>query len=117
MKKWISAGFLGMLFFSQAWAQTKVSVKKKTFELKGNIAGLTSPKIMLLYETGGKTIIDTVDVFNGNFAFRGSLDGPVFSQMMASDFRFAHNQYLENSNMTIVKKDSASEVVFSGSDT
>jgi peroxiredoxin len=129
MKKWILTGFVGLVLFSHAEAQQKIAAskknavnkatvaEKKTFELKGNIAGLTSPKIMLRYETGGKTVIDTSVVFNGSFIFRGTLDGPTSSQMMATDFKFMHNQYLENANMTMVKKDSTSEVVFSGSAT
>jgi peroxiredoxin len=37
--------------------------------------------------------------------------------MMSTDFKFSHSQFLENSKMTMVKKDSASEVIFSGSAT
>src|ERR1700722_13265578 len=117
MKKWISVCLLGILTLSQALAQQKVSAKYKTFELQGNISGLTAPKIMLRYTTEGKTIIDTADVVNGVFVFKGSLDGPTFSQMASTDFKFMHSQYLENSKMTMVKWDSTSDVVFSGSAT
>ncbi|HWK07424.1 MAG TPA: TlpA disulfide reductase family protein [Puia sp.] len=133
MKKWIVTGFVGVMLFSHGQAQQAAAKKKtettkttaakgnpdneKSFELAGAIAGLTSPKIMLRYETGGKMRIDTAIVFNGSFVFRGTVDGPTFSQMMSTDFTFSHNQYLENAKMTITKKDTTSDVAFSGSAT
>ncbi|MHA4807345.1 redoxin domain-containing protein [Flavitalea flava] len=146
MKKLLFLGFAGILLYCHAQSQTiattpakkastarntisaKSTTKKhpiakgspvmaKSFELTGSIAGLTSPKIMMQYMSGGKMRIDTTIVFNGSFVFRGSVDGPSFSQIMSTDFTFSHNQYLENTKMTIIKKDTTNDVVFSGSAT
>lgn len=118
MKKIILALALFTTIVLQASAQQKKAAAKKSFELKGSIAGLKSPKILLRYQNQqGNIIIDTVNVIAGKFLFKGTLSGPTFSQMASADFTFQHDQFLENTKMTIIQKDSASAVVVSGSAT
>jgi len=95
-------------------AEGPSSANNKAFELKGHIAGLTSPEIMLQYEAAGEMITDTAKVMNGAFTFTGKLDGPVFSELWTADQSFAQDQIIENAKMTMVKNDPAAELVFSG---
>lgn len=95
---------------------SNITFAQSGFTISGHIKGLDTGRIMLKYDYNEKTIIDTVKIKKGLFVFTGKLNGPTFSQMATTDFKFMHDQFIENTKMKLTGiKDSAASVVFSGS--
>lgn len=107
--------FIAYLIASASFL-TQISAQTKTFELVGDMAALKDKKkAVLVYQAGGKQIVDSVAITDGKFSFTGELDGPTLSELWAIDRSFRNVQYIENAKMTIRQSESGGEIVLAGS--
>jgi thiol-disulfide isomerase/thioredoxin len=117
MKYLIAFVILNSFILSRAIAQKTQTGREFNFTIKGNIAGLTSNRMMLHYTNGDHVVDDSAGMVNGEFEFKGTIVAPTISTLYTADHKFANEQYLEMTNMTITRTDTGSDVVFDGSAT
>lgn len=70
----------------------------KQYTLTGNIEGLTGNKIYLLI--GGEKV-DSSEIANGRFAFKGEVEAPTYCRLESEDMKFGCMFWIENSDITI----------------
>lgn len=112
MKKAILSIFVITSFFLTNCSETKPN----EFVLRGIIEGIDTGKIILNYAPDKTPIIDTAEIVNGEFSFRGRINEPLVSALyMDRNLNFAR-LFIEPSDMKILLiKDKFSEFKLNGS--
>lgn len=95
--------FLSMLLLCQAAAtHAQTAVKKTTgFTLNAKLEGLTAPKIYLTYGGFHNSRIDTLNVTNGSFSYKGKVEEPMPGMVFTPDYKVRFDLYIDNGKIDI----------------
>lgn len=93
------------------------SKAKDEFSIKGSIAGIETGKVYLQKIVDGRPqSIDTVDVIDGKFAFKGKMELPDLRILRLNEKDYFATLFLDNSNVKVVaSKDSLRNTKITGS--
>jgi len=103
-----------------------VFAQQGEFTINGKIGTLNAPaKAYLTYSAAGKQVLDSAVINKGNFAFKGTVEGPAMARVILDHKgeglkklgRSADNAivFLEPASITLSAKDSIKNVVVTGS--
>jgi len=108
---------VGILFL--AFAVFACQNAKDEFLIKGTISGVDKGKVYML-KLGEQTteVIDSTEVSEGKFTFKGKMDLPDLRVLRLNDREFFAQFFLDNSKVTVVaNKDSLRKTKVTGSPT
>lgn len=102
-----------------AFAVVSCGMAKDEFSIKGSISGVDKGKVYLQKIVNGQPKnIDSVDVTNGSFSFKGKITTPDVRLLRLNEQEYFAQFFLDNSSITIkAKKDSLRNTKISGSPT
>ncbi len=108
---------LAILVF--AMAAISCHSAKDEFSIKGSIAGVKTGKIYLLKLVGEQPQpIDTANIVDGKFAFKGKMEIPDIRILRLDDQNYFATFFLDNANITVTaNKDSLRNTKITGSPT
>jgi peroxiredoxin len=112
MRKVITFFVLALMVFSCQMA-------KDEYSIKGSIAGVDTGKIYLLKIVDGQPqSIDTAELVDGKFSFKGKMQMPDFRLLRLNEQDYFAQFFLDNASITIkAKKDSLRNTKITGSPT
>jgi peroxiredoxin len=110
-----------------AAVMTSLSVSAQQFTIKGNVGRLNAPaKVYLAYKVNGERVMDSTTITNGQFEFKGTIDGPKEAHIMLKHDDLPEDPimrpkpdvlgfFLEDKVITLTSKDSVHNAVIKGS--
>lgn len=113
------------IILSAAFLLPLAAMAQDGYTIKGKVGALNAPaKAYLNYRTAAANVLDSVELKNGVFEFKGKVDGPVSAQIMVKHTaanpvsRMAYDVlpiYIENKVITVTASDSVKKATIKGS--
>lgn len=117
------------IFFTIAFVLPFTAFAQSGFTINGKVGTLNAPaKAYLAYRAGQTTVMDSTDIVNGSFTFKGTVASPYTASLRIKHDLTPPNpdpklrapfdvlpMYIENKTMSIVAKDSIKNATITGS--
>jgi thiol-disulfide isomerase/thioredoxin len=108
--------FLSLIVIISFYLTNCSKTKPNEFELRGSIEGIDTGKIILNYVPDKTPILDTAEIVNGKFTFRGRINEPLLSALYIDRKLNNARIFIEPNKMEILlTKDKFSEFKLNGS--
>lgn len=101
MKHTYFLSVLGLLLTLTSCEQQQTK-KEQSYTIQGSVDGQTKGKVYLLeFKNREYTVVDSVDINNGNFKFEGNTSEPLVYSLRLNNVGKRANFFLENTNITL----------------